>query len=259
MDRKLFTLLEIALIAGLILAVLYFGGVLKISPDPAPTATRSPTATTSFSPTLMIRIDERQIEFVPSGSPPAVVRPVSTAGPALLPNPTQTLAPENTAAQPPAPSIIYSSTPGRFAVAIPVRQSLREYTVTKIVLNESVTCVRLVAPDNGALFVVEYCDYPEELIAKFTTSELLDQARDDALAEGRASLVSEQNVSLQSYRGRSLVGRVFYSNGLQGIYRARLFRAGNRLYLLVANSVNENWCSCIDRMDEFLESFYIGD
>jgi dipeptidyl aminopeptidase/acylaminoacyl peptidase len=69
MDRRLFTLIEIAVIAGLVLAVLYFGGVFGTGPDP----TRTLPAT--LAPVQSTRTPGPSLTPVASPTSPPLTRP----------------------------------------------------------------------------------------------------------------------------------------------------------------------------------------
>ncbi len=76
MDNKLFTLIEIGVIAGLILAVMYFGGIFDSKPDPT---FRPPTSVVDLpSPTVTLTITPR---------------PTRTLRPTLVPSLTPTTPP----------------------------------------------------------------------------------------------------------------------------------------------------------------------
>src|SRR5262245_11145936 len=82
MNNKLFTLIEIGVIAGLILFVLYLGGVFKTQPAPTPTSTGTaccPPTPTSTQP--------------PSPTQRSTVALTSTSNPTLTPTYASTVSP----------------------------------------------------------------------------------------------------------------------------------------------------------------------
>lgn len=176
-------------------------------------------------------------------------------------SPTPTFSPPTATTEPTpaAPLVDFFSTPGRFEVWIPVAQSLHIDLVQRTLVGVSIDCHSITAPDNGAIWLVRYCDYPQAVLARFRPQELLDQERDDALEEAVAALLHEERISFHSYPGRSLVARSFMGGSHEGIYKARLYLAGHRLYQVAVSVVKEDWCHCMSRMDAFLESFYIED
>jgi hypothetical protein len=107
---------------------------------------------------------------------------------------------------------------------------------------------------------VEYWDYSQKVIAKFTSKELLDKSRDEILLREGAKLNQEQDISLENaYPGRSIVGEVSM-RGLgtyDGSYKARIYLAGHRVYLVAAEVYQANWGDRMRLMDPFLESFNI--
>jgi hypothetical protein len=192
----------------------------------------------------------------PTPIPPTAVPAQIPAQPIL---PTSTATPSDSA--PPTVSLVYFvSEPGKFEIWLPTTQSIRESIESKATLGASTDCHVLFAPDNGAYYLVEYCDYPPELIAKLTTKEILDKARDEALQDAEGVLIAEQNISLHATPGRDIVADSYLKgDGQKGTYKARVYLKGNRLYRIATYVFNANWGNRMSTMDPFLDSFYLDD
>lgn len=163
-----------------------------------------------------------------------------------------------------APTVVslvyFVSEPGKFEVWLPTTQSIRESIESKVTLGASTDCHVLFARDNGAYYLVEYCDYPQELIAKLTPQEILDKARDEALQDAAGVLIAEQNISLHTYPGRDIVADSYLKGaGEKGTYKVRVYLVSNRLYRIATYVFNENWGNRMSTMDPFLDSFFLDD
>lgn len=215
---------------------MYFGGVLKIAPDPTPTPARPPDLT----------LPRSTASASPASTPIPTLRSISrqVIGVGQLPFGAR--------------SVHFVSTLGEFEIELPAVQSIHEDVLAKTLLGEPAGCTLVWAPDNGALWIVEYCDLFQNALAEFTTGKILDQARDEALKDPFGVLIEETDLVLDSYPGRSLVARGVV-NGFEATYKTRLYLAGARLYRVAASVIDENWCGCIDRIDEFLDSFFINE
>lgn len=154
----------------------------------------------------------------------------------------------------------YFSDSGKFEVWLPTTQSIHENIVPQTTFGESVVCHVLWSKDNGAVWLVQYCDYTQEVMSKFSTQELLDETRDQALKNEHARLIEEHDISFNNlYPGRSITADVAMRGigTFDGTYKARLYLVGNRVYCVAAKVYNENWGKRLSMMDPFLESFYI--
>ncbi len=154
----------------------------------------------------------------------------------------------------------FYSGPGRFTVAFPTTLDIHEDAFENIRSGEQVEIHQVWSPDNGALWLVQYWDYSREVIAKFTSKELLDKARDEILLGEHAQLSQEHDITLHNaYPGRSIVGEASM-RGLgeyDGAFEARVYLAGNRVYAVEAQVYQANWGDRMRLMDPFLESFDI--
>lgn len=156
----------------------------------------------------------------------------------------------------------FLSEQGKFEVTFPypeATQTLMEYTITKKTFGEIVECILTLVRDNGAIWLVQYCDHSAQSLAGLTTREILSRGRDDALLDARARLISESDISYdQTIPGRALIAEAdMRGTGYDGTYKARLYLAGNRLYCIAASVDNENWGSRLGLMDSFLDSIVI--
>ncbi len=182
---------------------------------------------------------------------------ITTMTPTAMPTTAPTVTPAGN-----TPLVNFYSGPGRFAVAFPTytQPDLHEDAFENIRAGEQVEIHQVWSRDNGALWLVQYWDYSQEVIAKFTSKELLDKTRYEILLGERAKLSQEQDISLGNvYPGRSMVGEVMM-RGLgeyDGSYKARIYLAGHRIYVVAAEVYQANWGDRMALMDPFLESFSI--
>jgi len=134
-----------------------------------------------------------------------------------------------------------------------------EYTVTKQTFGKAMECNLTLARDNGAIWLVQYCDYSAESLTGLSTKEILDRGSNEALLDARARLISESDITMnQTILGRALIGEAdMRGMGYDGTYKTRLYLAGNRLYTIAASVYNENWGNRMELIDPFLNSFTI--
>lgn len=148
---------------------------------------------------------------------------------------------------------------GRFYVRMPATQIWSAPVRDKQLLGATVTCHDLIARDNGAYFLVEYCDVPVENIARLTVAQTLDQLRDEALKQAAGKLLEEEDILVSGVLGRKLAAdsALRGEGAYDGSYWARVFVAGNRVYLVSSYVFKENWGNRRAKVQPFLESFRI--
>jgi len=155
--------------------------------------------------------------------------------------------------------IEYFSGIGRYTVRMPATQIWSALVREKQLLGATVACNDLIAQDNGAYFLVEYCDVPVANIARFTITQTLDQMRDEALKEAAGKLLEEEDILVSGVPGRKLTAdsALRGAGGYDGSYWARVFVNGNRVYLVASYVFKENWGNRMAKVQPFLESFSI--
>jgi hypothetical protein len=103
-------------------------------------------------------------------------------------------------------------------------------------------------------YMVGYSDYPKFLVDSAVVDEMLDGARDGAVANVDGRLVWERRIRLQGYPGRELWIEADV-DGESGLAHARLYLVGTRLYqILVAGPTHEYSQS---NAEKFLNSFLV--
>ena len=107
-----------------------------------------------------------------------------------------------------------------------------------------------VVQDGDRAFIAGYTEYPPRVGDVTSDDELLDSARDRAVAGAAAHLLSEEAVELRGHRGRRL--RMEARDGAV-IVRGALFVAGSRLYQVLATTTPDE--ADTERVDRFLASF----
>ncbi len=86
-------------------------------------------------------------------------------------------------------------------------------------------------PDAETTYSIAWADDPPVVRAeRDVPQQVLDTARDGALARTQTSLVNESKTTVQGFPARDFTGR----NGEGGLFDARMILAGKRLYMLIA-------------------------
>jgi hypothetical protein len=134
-------------------------------------------------------------------------------------------------------------------------------TSTQTIQSQVVSCNALLSRDNGALWIVQYCDFPAEAISQTTSTALLDSAQGQALSRRAYKLIDQRDISLNGlYPGRSVVADINLRNDngpFDGVLKAHLFVAQNRVYTVVAEIYTETTETRLSLVDPFLRSFSI--
>ena len=83
-------------------------------------------------------------------------------------------------------------------------------------------------------YSVQYADYPENYVQKFSSQEILDDAQGACVVGLQSKLIDGQEISLDQYPGRDLT--LQHTAGAF-VIKARLFLVGNRIYQLTVRTV----------------------
>jgi hypothetical protein len=155
--------------------------------------------------------------------------------------------------------VFFTSEPGKFEAWLPISGSVQDYTITKALFGQPVDCSILGSRLNGADVIVQYCDLSPESIASLSSDEVLGQARSELVRGFNLKVDTEQKVLIDnSYPGLLLAGQADMRGvGYDGVFRARIILAENRIYLVVMAVHSANWCNCVQQMDQVVGSFYV--
>lgn len=125
----------------------------------------------------------------------------------------------------------YKPEGGRLAVQMPGTPKLQSQTVSTAAGDVELH-VAMLQPDADTAYGVSWADYPQEAVQSLTADEVLDGARDGAVAKLNGTLAGSDNIMLSgSHPGRDL--RVTMPDGAH-VYRSRVYLIGNRLYQVIA-------------------------
>lgn len=155
----------------------------------------------------------------------------------------------------------FTSDTGRFSVWMPIDVQPSDSTEARTRFNHSIDFHVFLAPAAGAYWLVQYADYPADIIAAYTSDQILDDARELLLREAYGKLQAEQVIALGNHEGREIAAASARRDPTQGAYdgtyKARLYLVGTRLYLISAYVFNENWDNNLEKIDTFLQSFQV--
>ena len=157
------------------------------------------------------------------------------------------------------PLAFFTSEPGKYQVWLPVSESVQDYTVSKTLFNETIECPNLFFRLNGAYAAVQYCDLIPQSVASLSDEEILDQAQSEVIGDIHVKIETQQRVAVQdTYPALELFGQVdMRGMGYDGTFRARIILVESRIYLVVMSVYHEDWCNCLDQMDQVVDSLYI--
>jgi len=194
--------------------------------------------------------------FAACGPSPRQLTPTATI--------TQTLAytPPNT---PTVPSdeptlVFFTSEPGRFQAWLPVSGSIEEYTITKTLFGQPVDCSVIASGLNSAYAIVQYCDLIPESIASLSSRAFLDQARSELVRDFNLKSDTEQGTLIENayptllFSGQAAMRGFSYD----GVFKARIILAEDRIYLVVMTVHTDNWCNCLHQVGQVVESFRVA-
>lgn len=146
----------------------------------------------------------------------------------------------------------YKSTEGGFSILMPGNPVHNKQTYNTDVGALDINIYGL--EQEGIAYYVIYMDYPDSLVQQRTPDKFLDNARDEALANGQGKLLSEEAISLNSYPGREI--KIERADG-KTIETTRMYLVGHRLYGIQAITSRENSSSA--SVGNFLDSFRLVD
>ncbi len=151
---------------------------------------------------------------------------------------------------------------GGYEVLIPSTSSVssfHEIVATETKFGQEVEVHSLFIRLNSAYWLIQYYDLATEVVEQHSVDALLDEARDAALASASSSRMnSEVDVRLGDALGRHFVApSALRGAGDDGTYQARIYIDDQRIYRVASYTQNEDYCECIEQVDNFLESFQI--
>lgn len=145
----------------------------------------------------------------------------------------------------------FKSQAGRFSVETPVR--LSPFTLVERTRDGTMAIHFFMRALGDRVYSVEYFDFSEAALDQHSPQELLDFARDDALARTKSKLVSEISIVLNGYPGLEIEMQGRLANGTKVTTRAHLFLVENRMYAIMVDAQTGRMSD--DEMDDFIDSF----
>jgi hypothetical protein len=142
----------------------------------------------------------------------------------------------------------FQSPEGRFSVLLPGRPKEEVTTITTAV-GPVAYHYYSVDLQNG-FYGVGYSDFPVDPVAVSGLDSVLNGARNGALANMQAKLVSEQNIEIQGQRGRELI-MLAYDGKVT--LKVRMFVVNSRLFMVMAGTSTRMFIS--DDLERFFGSF----
>ena len=144
----------------------------------------------------------------------------------------------------------FTSKDDGFSILMPGTPELETHTVNTVA--GPITVYVYQVESNGIVYQVGYNDYPEEAMEGLTPEQMLDGARDGAVANVFGELIAEEIISLNGYPGRQ-INIAVEDNGI----RAKIFLVDNRLYqVLVVGPKNKMYYK---NVGDVLDSFELID
>ena len=143
---------------------------------------------------------------------------------------------------------------GRFSVLLPGEPEKQIQPV-----NTAAGMINLVMYTAGSKksgFAVAYAEYPQDLIAKSNPTEMLDGARDGAVANVNGRLLRESPLDFHGHPGREVDIEVT-KNGQTGTVRVRLILVHNCLYQLMVITQSDEVLD--NKGPEFFGSLTVDD
>jgi hypothetical protein len=140
----------------------------------------------------------------------------------------------------------FSPDGGGFSIMLPGTPELQTQTVNTAA--GPIVVKMYIVNDNGMAYIVSYNDYPQEAMDQTTPEQVLDGARDGAVANVYGKLLSETILSLDGYPGRQINVGV----GDNGI-KARIYLVNNRLYNVMVSGPGQKLTT--KTVGDVLESF----
>ena len=158
------------------------------------------------------------------------------------------------------PSLVFfTSEPGKFQAWLPLSRSIQEFTIQKMLFRTTLECPTLFYRLNSAGATVQYCDLLPESIASLSSDTILDQARDEMMRELRVKIDAQRKELAQDiYPSLVLSGQLdMRGMGYDGTFKARVILVNSRIYLIIMSVYRENWCNCLEQVDQVVDSLNI--
>lgn len=158
------------------------------------------------------------------------------------------------------PSLVFFiSKPGRFEVWLPSSTDVQEATIKKTIFQETLECPSIFYSLNSAYATVRYCDLVPHSIASLSSSEILEQARDELMSDLHVEIDTQQEELAQNtYPSLVLSGPVnMRGGGNDGTFKARILLAKNRIYLVAMSNYHEDWCNCLNQVNQVVDSLSV--
>ena len=102
-------------------------------------------------------------------------------------------------------------------------------------------------------YIVGYSEYPEAVFSARDSKQLLDSARDGAIANVKGKVTAEKDITQGSFSGREITGS---APDQDVAFTARVFLAKPRMYMLVYSQRGKDKAISEDGK-KFLDSFQI--
>ena len=146
----------------------------------------------------------------------------------------------------------YASDDGRFSVLMPGSPDEQTQAISTPVGSIDLHIFMVEKPDIA--YMVAYSDYPQVVVEKATTDEVLEGARNGALAKIQGRLLSEDVISYDEHSGREIE---FTAMDGIGLGRAVILLADNRLYQVLAVGAKDSFPK--NDVKRFIDSFEMWD
>src|SRR5215211_789148 len=168
-----------------------------------------------------------------------------------------TSAPMNSSQEPSL--VFFTSEPGKFNVWLPSSTDVQEFTIQKTLFQIILECPTIFYRLNSAGTTVQYCDLLPQSIASLSSDEILNQTRDAMMSDLHARIDAQQEELAQDiYPSLVLSGQVdMRGMGYDGTFKARGILVNSRIYLIIMSVYRENWCNCLDQVDQVVDSLNI--
>lgn len=145
----------------------------------------------------------------------------------------------------------FTSDAGAFSVMTPA--TLEEQTQSVPTAAGDIETHMFTGEVGGTAYMVAYSDYPEQVLAQVDAQTLLEGARDGAIQNSSANLVSEEAITLGEYPGIEVVADVKSDKGEEGTLKSHIYLVGNRLYQVMV--MGSKGSLDMTKVDAFLDSF----
>ncbi len=129
-----------------------------------------------------------------------------------------------------APAKPFVSEAGGFRVALPGTPKEKVQSVPGI--NQPIEIRMFLVERGDASYGATFCDYPEA-IALADPDRVLEGGIEGALKNLKGKLLAKRNITLQGHPGREFSASFTAPNKAPGLYRARAYLVGARLYQVI--------------------------